>query len=98
MPARLRARAVVLYAVSLRDDESPQMFGEKILWPLEAGEIELLRQVAAGVPTRTIASQTGVSMRTVQRQIARLRRRLKLSGNAELRQYLRDRGIDVDAG
>lgn len=96
LPPALRDRAVPLYAVSLKESETPEMFGEKIMWPLDAGDVELLRLIAAGRPTRKIAVQTGVSMRTVQRQIARLRRRLKLQSNTDLRQYLRERGFDVD--
>ena len=96
LPPALRDRAVPLYAVSLRESETPEMFGEKIMWPLDAGDVELLRLIAAGCPTRKIAVETGVSMRTVQRQVARLRRRLKLHSTTDLRQYLRDRGFDVD--
>ena len=91
LPAQLADRAVVLMAVVLRDDETPAMFGERLVWPVDRDDVAVLRLLAAGESTRSIASRTGVSLRTAQRQVARIRRRF--GGDHALDNYLRERGL-----
>jgi DNA-binding CsgD family transcriptional regulator len=93
LPDQLRDRAVPLYAVDLQPSETPEMYGERLAWPLAPDDLVVLRAVAKGTPTRAIATEIGVSTRTVQRHIARLRRRLRVASEADLRDYLKERGF-----
>lgn len=90
-PWQLAERAVPLVAVVLRDDETPAMFGERVVWPMDRGDVAVLRLLAAGESTGRIAASTGVSLRTAQRQVARIRRRF--GGQDALEAYLRERRL-----
>lgn len=53
----------------------------------------LLRLAARGLPSKTIARELHISLRSVQRRLGRLTRRFNLGSRAELAAFLARRGF-----
>src|SRR5688572_22690991 len=80
-----RHRATPLWLLSVTPDELTTLIAQRPSGPpLPREEEELLPLVAAGLGTRAIATRLGVSPRTTERRLARLRRRWKVATTAEL--------------
>ena len=66
---------------------------EKPLERLTAREIEVLRRVAAGQPSKAIAADLEISVRTVETHRANLMRKLELRSVAELTRFAIEQGL-----
>lgn len=85
VPARWRDRAVPLHLVPLLPQETAQMLaGVSVVPPVSAEDEPLLHAVARGVKASTMARELGVGLRTVERRLARLRRRFEVPSTADL--------------
>lgn len=92
LPPRWNSRATPAYFVPLLPDEAPLI--------LRAGETQsddkeeaLLRLAARGETGIAIANALGISHRSVQRRLRRIRERCGVSSKAELAAYLARRGF-----
>ena len=56
-------------------------------------EVEVLRQVAEGEPSKAIAATLGIGVRTVETHRANLMRKLELWSVAELTRFAIERGL-----
>lgn len=70
----------------------------EIVSELDPFDLRLLKLITAGAARDEIASCLGVSRRTVNRHIARLRRRFSASSTEELATMLAASGFGVPAG
>jgi len=69
---------------------------EKPLERLTAREVEVLRRVAAGQPSKAIAADLAISIRTVETHRANLMRKLELRSVAELTRFAIEQGLLKD--
>ena len=85
VPERWRDRAVPLYLVPLLPQEAEQIVAGSTLLPdVHLDEEPLLRLVARGRKTVSIARELDVPLRTIERRLARLRERFNVSSTADL--------------
>lgn len=80
-PAKLRA--AVIAAVDRRRP-TPRKAGKR---PLTPREREVLRHVASGAASRSIAAKLGLAVRTIEKHRENLSRKLNLKGQAALTRY-----------
>jgi DNA-binding NarL/FixJ family response regulator len=100
LPAAIRAvmagggfyspRAHEALGEALRAGAGPH---DKPLERLTAREIEVLRRVAAGQPSKAIAADLEISLRTVETHRANLMRKLDLRSVAELTRFAIEQGL-----
>jgi DNA-binding NarL/FixJ family response regulator len=94
LPARWQDRAVTMMLVPLMPDEAQQLFnGEKVLPEIPAGDEELVKLLASGASSRTMARELGISLRTVHRRLAELRDRYEVRSTAQLAALLSRQGF-----
>jgi DNA-binding NarL/FixJ family response regulator len=70
---------------------------EKPLERLTTREIEVLRRVSAGQPSKAIAADLAISIRTVETHRANLMRKLELRSVAELTRFAIEQGLLKDS-
>lgn len=92
VPDRWRERAVPVCLVPLLPEEAASIL-EGSLPELSEDEEQLARLVAAGASVTEMAGHLYVSNRSVQRRLARLRRRLGVETTAQLAALLARRGF-----
>ena len=93
VPDEWRARAVAMSLVPLLPAEAATVLAGGTARPQFAGEEELLRLVAAGCTRAAIARRLGVSVRTVQRRLARVQESTGVRTLPELTARLAKRGF-----
>jgi DNA-binding NarL/FixJ family response regulator len=94
LPEHWRARAHPMFLVALLPAEVEMAFsGAAIRAQLTEDEEELARLVAAGRSAREIASYLHVAVRTVERRMATLRKRLGVGSTLELVAVLAEHGF-----
>lgn len=94
VPERWRGRGMDCVLVPLLPHETERMLADSPVSPeLDSKDEELLRLVAAGLSAPAIARQLEVSVRSVTRRLASVRRRLGLQTTPELVSYLARRGF-----
>jgi len=85
VPERWRDRAVPLYLVPLLPQEAEQVVAGSTLLPdVHLEEEPLLRLVARGRKTASIARELGIPLRTIERRLAKLRERFNVASTADL--------------
>ncbi len=89
---RTRAREMSLVAL-LPEESRGLLAGERPLVPVDPDEEQLLRLVTRGASANSIARELGITPRTVQRRLARLRERFEVGSTAELAVVLARRGL-----
>lgn len=86
-------RAAEAWVVRLVPSEIRDVLGERAAQPaLGPAELRLARLVARGLTTLQIAGEMSVDLRTVQRQIARLREKFGAASKSELAALLAEAG------
>lgn len=94
VPERWRERATALSLIPLLPGEAAEILADGATLPGVGPEKEpLLRMVADGLDQADIAARLGVSVRTVERRLASLRRRLGVGSTSELARLLARRGF-----
>lgn len=94
VPERWRGRAVPMAMVPLLPAEAGTLLIEGKTDKLE-GDEELLRLVAAGYTRAVIARRLGVSLRTVQRRLARVQQKTGTGSLPELAVLLAKQGFSA---
>jgi DNA-binding CsgD family transcriptional regulator len=84
VPSEWQARAVPLSMVPLLPSEAASVLLTGGTAPELRGEEDLLRLVAQGLTRESIARRLGISVRTVQRRIARIQDYVGVSSATEL--------------
>ena len=98
MPPEWEDESVELRLVRLRPAEIAELLDRRRRVPaVESEDLSLARLVARGLTTRTIAAELEIDQRTVQRHVARLRRRLGAGTKSELTALLAGSGALDDA-
>ena len=93
VPERGRDRARSASFIPLLPEEAESVMATGAAAPADAEGDALLRLAARGLPAPSIARQSGVSIRTVHRRLARLREQLEVDTTAELAAELSRRGF-----
>jgi DNA-binding NarL/FixJ family response regulator len=94
VPDRWRDRAVPMMFVPLLPQEADQVLESGSARPeLDAEDEALLRLLAKGSTVEDTARKMGLHIRTVERRLAALRRRLGVATTAELVRMLARRGF-----
>ncbi|MGH2692196.1 MAG: LuxR C-terminal-related transcriptional regulator [Actinomycetota bacterium] len=94
LPPVWRRRAVPGYMVLLAGPELERLTGAAEAEPgIDAEDEPILPLVARGLTVTSIASRMGITPRTVERRLARLRERLEVGSTAELAVLLAERGF-----
>ena len=95
IPQPWRDRAVTgLAVVPLLPDEASRLLGGEATAPgIDPEDEQLAKLLARGHSTDRIATELGVSNRSAERRIARLRRRFQLGSKADLAVHLARRGF-----
>lgn len=84
VPDRWRGRAVPMAAVPLVPGELAGLLGDGAVPELEPHDERILRLVARGLSARAMARELGVTPRSIQYRLARLRERFEVGSTAEL--------------
>lgn len=92
LPERWNGRASPVFFVPLLPDEVPFLFGGNGGGSDDSDDA-LLRLAARGVSASAIADELGISPRSAQRRLSRLRERCGVESKAELVAYLARRGF-----
>ena len=93
VPERWRGRAITMAMVPLMRDEAAHILNGGSAAPgLEPVDEPLARLLARGTNTEDMAAILGMSMRTTQRRIAALRRKIGARSKTELERMLAARG------
>lgn len=94
VPERWRDRAVPVELVPLVPEETEQLLrGVEVDSRLEPDEERLAAFLAEGKSASEIARRLGITPRSVQRQLAKLRKRFGVSSTSELTALLGRRGF-----
>jgi len=95
VPERWRSRMVPLALVPLLPEEVSSVLGGEALVPsLDGTDQRIAALAAAGRSLTAIALEVGLSARSVQSRLARLRRRVGVQTTAELRATLASQGFE----
>lgn len=96
VPDQWRHRVVDLALIPLLSEEAAQVLaGEGAHPALGPEDAALARLLVRGLTISAIATETGMSIRGVQRRLVRLRKRFGAGTTAELRGLFADRGFGV---
>ena len=94
VPARWRGRAIAMSLVPLLPEEARQVLaGGQTIPSVSEKEEAVARLAARGLTVDAIARQLDVSVRTVNRRLAKLRQLLGVSSTAQLAAELARRGF-----
>lgn len=94
LPSRWQGRAVELVMVPLLPDETAEMLQGEAKGPrLSPADEALVELLAGGLSADAIATRLGITRRSVQRRIARLRDDVGVTTTAELVSFFARRGF-----
>ena len=94
VPEHWRGRAIPMYLVPLLPEEARQVLGSRPAEPAMTPQEEAVAcLVARGLTVDAIARQLGISPRSVNRRLARLRERMGVPSTVELGSALARRGF-----
>lgn len=94
VPPRWRSRAVEVLMVPLLPEEASDVLNRGADQPhLGRDDEELAKLLATGLSATAIASQLGITRRSVQRRVARLRDQVGVRTTGELVSFLARRGF-----
>jgi DNA-binding NarL/FixJ family response regulator len=93
LPASWKQRAQAVYLVPLLPGEALRVLTEEAAPQVSERDQEMISVIARGGTAAEIADELGLSLRTAQRSISRLRERFGLATKAELVRFLTERGF-----
>ena len=92
-PEQWRERAVLAVLIPLTQEELQAVTGPRAAVAPASDDDALVRLLISGATHTEMAAELGVSVRTVQRRIARLRRKMNARTTRQLQRQLRGSGV-----
>lgn len=93
VPERWKKRAISTSLVPLLPEEIEELLGDGSPFLLDADEEDLVKLVARGLSAQAISLEWGISVRSVERRLQRLRERFGVESSAELVAVLASQGF-----